>query len=147
MPHLLPPSLDDYFDKETVFRGPAYHHRGNGFFGNLLRRIVPIFKGTVWPYLKNQLIETGGDIVDNLKSGAKFGDATRSSAKRTLSRMKTDIGKKLSGGGLKRRKKRKRSKKCKKAVKRIVKKTRKRRKSARLSQKRPSIQRDYLSAL
>jgi hypothetical protein len=142
MPKIFAPPLDDYFEKQTVFTGPAYHHRGNGFFGNLLRRIVPVFKNTVWPYLKNQLIETGGDVIDELKSGVKFTDAAKASAKRTLSRVKSDVGKKLSGNGLS--KKRKSSKKPKK---RSTKKTIKRRKSRRLVQNRFGSRRDYFSPL
>jgi hypothetical protein len=89
-----------------LYRGPVYNQVGTGFFGDLFRKLVPIFTNKVLPYVGKQLMQTGESVASDLKQGTSFGAALKKGAKSTLQRGKDDILRKLSGGGAyKRRKK------------------------------------------
>ena len=102
MPMRKIPSLDVLFaDDEgiNVYRGPVYNQVGGGFWGDLLRKILPVFTGSVLPFVGKQLQQTSEDITNEISSGASIGSALRRGTKRGLQRTKEDILQKLSGGG------------------------------------------------
>ena len=42
-----------------VFKGRLFSQNGSGFFGNLVRKVIPIISKTVLPHLKSTAIEAG----------------------------------------------------------------------------------------
>jgi len=100
---------DDDENQLNVYRGPVYNHVGGGFWGDLLRKILPVFTGSVLPFVGKQLQQTSEDITNEVASGASLGSALKRGTKRGLQRSKDEILRKLSGGGA--YKKRKLSKK------------------------------------
>jgi hypothetical protein len=107
------PCCDHHYGRGSrdikIYRGPTYNHAGSGFFGDVFRKLIPIFTSKVLPYVGKKLLQTGEEVVGDMKQGASFGSAFKSGAKRTLQRGKEDVLRKLSGGGYKKAKKSKKT--------------------------------------
>lgn len=84
--------------------------KGNGFFGRIIRgSLIPVIK-SVLPYLKNVALEGVGGLVDDLKSGKSFRDATTDQFKRSSETVLNDMAKRVkkqTGSGLRRRRRQK----------------------------------------
>lgn len=107
------PSSDFYIRHYGAMADGAHQQRyvaaqkGNGFFGRLIRgSLIPIVK-SVLPYLKNVALDGVGGLVDDLKEGKSFKDATTGQLKRASDTVLTDMVKRVktqSGSGIKKRK-------------------------------------------
>ena len=91
---------------DRFYQGPVYNQSGAGIFGDLFRRVLPIVSEKVTPYIKKQLLETGRDIVGDIKHGSSLGKAVKQGLKRAYTRSKADVVSKLTGKGYKKRRKR-----------------------------------------
>jgi hypothetical protein len=84
----------------VYFRGPRYNLlRGHGFFSTAFKRLMPILRHKILPYLGKRLLETGENVLHNLNEGDQFKEAVKKSAKETLKRAKDDLVHELSGSG------------------------------------------------
>lgn len=90
---------------DRFYRGPVYNQSGAGFFGDLFRRVLPLVSQKVAPYIGKQLLETGRDIASEIQEGRPIGKAVKSSMKRAYHRGKSDLSRKLTGHGYKKRRK------------------------------------------
>ena len=77
-----------------------------GLFARLFRSSVPYLK-TLGRYAKNQILDAGAGILTDIKSGVNVRDAVKKNAMSTRDRIVTDIKRKMTGRGVKRRKNRK----------------------------------------
>lgn len=93
-----------------IYRGPIYQ-TGGGFFGDIFRTLLPIITSRVAPYVGKRLVQTGENIVENLKAGTSLGTAIKRGAKSTIHKEKEKIIQKLRGGGKKKKKKKRKQKK------------------------------------
>lgn len=82
-----------------MYRGPIYQN-GSGFFGDLFRRILPIFMNKVLPYIGSKLSQGGEHLANEVAQGTPFKEAIKKTAKRTFSEGKADVLKKMMGGGI-----------------------------------------------
>ena len=89
----------------STYHGPAYNLAGAGFFGDVFRKIIPIFTSKVLPYVGEKLLQTGRDVTKDISEGTSFRTALKRGVKRTLESGKEDVLRKLSGGGYKRARK------------------------------------------
>lgn len=96
-------------DHLNIYRGPIYQQAGGGFFGDIFRQLVPLFSERIAPYVGKRLIETGDDVLQNMKSGVPLVEAVKRSAKRTYKKEKDKLFKKLQGSGCIGKRKRKRT--------------------------------------
>ena len=110
MPLAQIPCCDVHYGRGSreikIYRGPTYNQAGAGFFGDIFRKIVPLFTGKVLPCLGKHLAQTGTKVLEDIKGGTNIGAALKQGAKRTLERGKAAILRKLSGQGYKRPRKR-----------------------------------------
>lgn len=108
--------MDDYYVQQAGsgiggFGGVRYQ-KGNGFFGRiisggilpLLQKVMPLLKEKVFPYVKSKVVNTGKDIMSDIK------DSIKGNLKKTATEVASDalekIKGKMSGEGIKRRKRR-----------------------------------------
>ena len=86
-----------------VFKGRLYAQQGTGFFGNLVKRVVPILSKTVLPALKSTakeagktLLRSGTDLLGDVISGEKdFKTAFHDRKKEALTDIRKSVVKRL----------------------------------------------------
>jgi len=90
-------------DPVEVFTGSVYNQVGSGLFGDIFRKIVPLFTTKVLPYVGKNLLQTGREVLNDFESGVGFKSALQRGVKRTLDRGKADLAKTHQTGGRKRK--------------------------------------------
>ena len=90
----------------NIYRGQV-RMRGSGLgglFARLFRSSIPYLK-TIGRYAKNQLIDAGAGVLNDMQRGVNVKEAFRKNAFSTRDRIVSDIKRKMSGRGVKRHKK------------------------------------------
>lgn len=106
------PSSEFYMRHYGAMADGHFQHRyvaaqkGNGFFGRIIKgSLIPVIK-SVLPYLKDIALDGVGGLVDDIKNGKSFKEATSGQLKRTSETVLNDMAKRVkqqSGTGIRRR--------------------------------------------
>ena len=107
---------------QHIFRGRRLMKgRGLGsIFGKIFRSSVPYLK-SIGKYATKQLLQAGNDTIRDLDSGMKLKDSILKNKRKTKNRIISDIKKKMTGNGKKRK---------------LIKRKRKQRKQRKYKQKK-----------
>ena len=116
MPIAKAPCCDQHFGRGSrdirIYRGPPYNQAGAGFFGDVFKKLIPLFTSKVVPYFGKKIMETGQEVIEDIKGGTPFKAAVKAGARGTLERGRADILRNLGGGGkIKRRRRPKKNQK------------------------------------
>ena len=75
-----------------------------GIFSRIFRSSIPYLK-TLGRYAKNQLLDAGAGVLYDMKNGVHVKEAIKKNALSTRDKIVSDIKRKMTGRGIKRRKK------------------------------------------
>jgi hypothetical protein len=139
------PCCDHHYGRGSrdirIYRGPIYQ-AGSVFFGDVFRKLVPLFTSKVLPYVGKKLLQTGDEVMGDVKQGTSFGTAFKRGAKRAFAEGKEDVLRKLRGEGYKKAKK---SKKLRKPRKKTRATSKPRKKTRATRKKTRSLHKDFFS--
>ena len=84
---------------DKYYRGSRYLQAGGGVITDMFRHLLPIVSERLAPYLGERFAEAKSGMEQELTSGASMGRALKQGLKRAWNTTKSDVKRKLRGGG------------------------------------------------
>ena len=92
--------------RDKYYQGARYISSGGGAITDFLKHIIPIIASRAAPYVGDRFSEAKREAKEALESGSSMGKALKRGLSRAWSTTKSDVSRKLRGGGRKTHKKR-----------------------------------------